>query len=109
MVTHYTRCAHKTHAFWAHYNHGPTYLDEGYPRHYPHRVAVLYHAINQALGLPVPADLTSGAITMRDPGQPRRTVDRPVEVRYKALTEYILDAAGSCQGVAAVSDRRGLN
>jgi hypothetical protein len=28
-------CHHLTHAWWAHYNHGPRYIDKGYPRHYP--------------------------------------------------------------------------
>jgi len=47
-------CHHKTHAFWAHYNHGPRYIDRGYPRHYPHRIAVLDHALATVMNVNPP-------------------------------------------------------
>jgi len=51
-VTKNVPCKHKTHGWWAHYNHGPRYIDKGYPRHYPHRVAVLDHAFATVLNSP---------------------------------------------------------
>jgi hypothetical protein len=89
------RCKHRSHAYWAHYNHGSFYISRGYPRHYPHRVAVLYHALASALGLPAP-ELHAGAITVRDPGRRPRTADRPVEPRYRILTDKILTVGGRC-------------
>jgi hypothetical protein len=91
-------CTHKNHAFWAHYNHGPRYIDKGYARHYPHRIAVLDHALAQVMNVPAP-ELTHGAITMRDPGTRERTADRPMEARYKKLCGQILSSA-SCAALA---------
>jgi hypothetical protein len=93
--TRYVRCKHRSHAYWAHYNHGSFYISRGHARHYPHRVAVLYHALAQALGLPAP-ELVTGPITVRDPGRRARTVDRPVEPRYRILTDKILTVGGRC-------------
>jgi hypothetical protein len=89
------RCKHRSHAYWAHYNHGSFYISRGYARHYPHRVAVLYHALAQVLGLPAP-ELSNGPITVRDPGRRPRTVDRPIEPRYRILTDKILTVGGRC-------------
>ena len=97
-VTKEVRCTHKNHGFWAHYNHGPRYIDKGYARHYPHRVAVLDHALAQVMNVPAP-ELTSGAITMHDPGKRDRTADRPMEPRYKKLCGQIL-SSNSCSAVA---------
>ena len=47
-VTKDVPCTHANHAFWAHYNHGPRYIDHGPARHYPHRVAVIDHALASA-------------------------------------------------------------
>jgi hypothetical protein len=91
-------CPHKTHAFWAHYNHGPLYIDHGPARHYPHRVAVLDYALARALDVEAP-ELT-GRITIRDPGQRARTPDRPVEERYRKLCRQIGEAGGLCGKVA---------
>ena len=92
-------CNHKTHAFWAHYNHGPRYIDKGYPRHYPHRIAVLDHALATVMNVQ-PPELAAGArISVRDPGKRERTADRPVEARYKKLCSEIL-STGSCSAVA---------
>lgn len=94
-----TRCKHRTHAYWAHYNHGPVYKSEGYARHYPHRVAVLYYALVKAMGMPVPKELQE-RLTIRDRGQRERTADRPVESRYKDLVEIIDASAGhSCRNL----------
>lgn len=95
-------CAHKTHAYWAHYNHGPRYLDHGPARHYPHRIAVLYHALAESMNVEAP-ELRSMAITVRDPGTRPRTFDRPVEERYRRLCDRIRDSGASCGKIAAVA------
>jgi hypothetical protein len=91
-------CDHKTHAWWAHYNHGPRYIAKGYPRHYPHRIAVLDHAFATVMNMPAP-ELTAGRITIHDPGKRERTVDRPLEPRYKKLYAQIL-SGGTCSAIA---------
>ncbi len=96
---HFRQCRHRTHAYWAHYNHGPLYKPTGYARHYPHRVAVLYHALVRALNASVPDELMGKNLTISDPGKRARTADRPVEDRYKSLTEHILEA-GTCRPIA---------
>ena len=90
------RCKHRDHAWWAHYNHGSFYIKKGYARHYPHRVAVLYSRLSRVLGVPAP-ELTSGRITMRDPGRRARTIDRPVETRYRVLYDKIGRVGGACE------------
>jgi hypothetical protein len=96
-VTKDVPCEHKTHAYWAHYNHGPRYIDKGYPRHYPHRIAVLDHAFATVMNVPAPE--LAGRITIHDPGKRERTVDRPLEPRFKKLCSQILQA-GSCGPLA---------
>jgi hypothetical protein len=98
QVTKNVPCHHETHAWWAHYNHGPRYIDKGYPRHYPHRVAVLDHAFATVMNTPTP-ELTSGRITIHDPGKRERTADRPLEPRYKKLYEQIV-SSGACAALA---------
>jgi hypothetical protein len=93
-------CNHATHAYWAHYNHGPRYIDKGTPRHYPHRVAVLYHSLAKALNVDAP-ELRTLRITMIDKGQKPRTPDRPVEKRYKEICERIQRVGGLCSPVAS--------
>jgi hypothetical protein len=97
-----TPCLHKTHAYWAHYNHGPRYIDHGYPRHYPHRVAVLDHALANVLHTDAP-ELQIARITMHDVGRRERTVDRPMEPRYRKLCSQIQSVAGSCGAVALMN------
>jgi hypothetical protein len=97
-VTKEVPCTHQNHAFWAHYNHGPRYIEKGYPRHYPHRIAVLDHALAQVMNAPAP-ELTQGHITIHDPGKRERTADRPLEPRYKKLCDQILSSS-SCSAVA---------
>ena len=97
-VTKDVPCTHKNHGFWAHYNHGPRYIDKGYARHYPHRIAVLDHALAQVMNVPAP-ELERGAITIHDPGKRERTADRPLEPRFKKLCEQIRSSA-SCSAVA---------
>jgi hypothetical protein len=93
-------CDHKNHGFWAHYNHGPRYIEKGYARHYPHRIAVLDHALAQVMNVPAP-ELTSGHITMRDPGKRERTPDRPLEPRFKKLCDQIHESSNaSCSALA---------
>jgi hypothetical protein len=98
-VTKDVPCRHKNHGFWAHYNHGPRYIDKGYARHYPHRIAVLDHALAQVMNVQAP-ELTSGAITIQDPGKRARTADRPMEPRYKKLCDQILTSHATCSAVA---------
>lgn len=88
-------CAHKTHAYWAHYNHGPRYIDRGPARHYPHRIAVLYYALSRAMHVDT-SDLTSMRLTVRDPGRRPRTADRPVEMRYQKLCQAIRSVGPIC-------------
>ncbi len=92
-------CKHKTHAYWAHYNHGPRYIGHGRPRHYPHRVAVIYYSLAQAMNLDAP-ELREMRITVNDPGLRPRTPDRPVERRYRELCAHIKNAGGVCGSVA---------
>jgi hypothetical protein len=86
------RCRHRTHAYWAHYNHGSFYISRGFPRHYGHRVGVLYYAFARTLGLP-DREVTTRPLTVRDPGGRVRTADRPVEARFRKLTQKIYRAA----------------
>jgi hypothetical protein len=88
-------CAHRTHAYWAHYNHGPRYIDRGPARHYPHRVAVLYYALARAMNIDT-TSLTSMHLTVTDPGKRRRTADRPVEARYQKLCQAIRGVGPVC-------------
>jgi hypothetical protein len=90
------RCRHATHAYWAHYNHGSRYIASGHPRHYPHRVAVLYFAFAKALGLSS-VELESRPITVVDRGLRPRTADRPVEPRYRTLFSKIRSVSGVCR------------
>jgi hypothetical protein len=90
-------CHHQTHAWWAHYNHGPRYIDKGYPRHYPHRVAVLDHALATVMNVDAPE--LKQRITIHDPGKRERSVDRPLEARFKKLYKQIL-STGSCAAIA---------
>ncbi len=100
----YVPCQHKTHAYWAHYNHGPVYIDHGSPRHYPHRIAVLYYALARAMDMDTSA-LTNTRLTVRDPGKRPRTADRPVEARYRKLCQQIHDAGSACSGVRTAALR----
>jgi hypothetical protein len=88
-------CTHKTHAYWAHYNHGPHYIDRGPARHYPHRVAVLYFALSRAMNIDT-TSLTSMRLTITDPGKRPRTADRPVEARYQKLCQAIRGVGPVC-------------
>jgi hypothetical protein len=92
-TTRLVRCRHANHAFWAHYNHGSFYIARGEARHYPHRVAVLYYALAQSLGLPHD-ELMNRPLTITDPGRRPRTADHPVEVRFRTLVDKIYTATG---------------
>jgi hypothetical protein len=89
-------CAHRTHAYWAHYNHGPRYIDHGPARHYPHRIAVLYYALARAMNVDA-SILSSTHLTITDPGRRKRTADRPVEARYQKLCQVIRNVTPDCQ------------
>jgi hypothetical protein len=102
-------CHHKTHAFWAHYNHGPVYIDHGPARHYPHRVAVLEYAIAQALNVEATELKQVPRITIHDKGQRERTADRPVEPRFRKLCGQIREVGGQCASVATLTSTTTLN
>jgi len=91
-------CTHKTHAWWAHYNHGPHYIAKGFARHYPHRIAVLANAVAKVMNVETPG--LRGTITMQDPGRPPRTLDKPVETRHRKLCAQIRQASGTCSQLA---------
>jgi hypothetical protein len=100
-------CAHRNHAYWAHYNHGPRYIDRGPARHYAHRVAVLYYALSRAMNIDTSA-LTAMHLTVRDPGKRVRTADRPVEPRYKKLCEAIRGVGPVCSERSTAQLKQGL-
>jgi hypothetical protein len=88
-------CSHRTHAYWAHYNHGPRYIDHGSARHYPHRIAVLYYALSRVMNVDTAA-LTAMRLTILDPGKRPRTADRPIEARYQKLCQAIRGVGPVC-------------
>jgi len=92
-------CHHLTHAWWAHYNHGPRYIDKGYPRHYPHRIAVLDHALATVMNTDAPE--LNRRITIHDPSKRERSIDRPLEQRFKKLYNQILSSS-SCSALAVL-------
>jgi hypothetical protein len=99
-VTKTVPCRHLTHAWWAHYNHGPRYIDKGYPRHYPHRIAVLDHALATVMNVDAPE--LKVRITVHDAGKRERTIDRPLEQRFKKLYNQILSSA-ACAPLALLN------
>jgi hypothetical protein len=98
-------CMHKTHAYWAHYNHGPRYIDRGPARHYPHRIAVLYYALARAMNIDTTL-LTSMRLTITDPGKRPRTADRPIEARYQKLCQAIRGVGPVCSDRATTAQLR---
>jgi hypothetical protein len=95
-------CTHKTHAYWAHYNHGPHYIDHGPARHYPHRIGVLYYALARTMGLDT-TEVTTTRLTVNDPGRRPRTFDHPVEARYQKLCQAIRDSKSACTSVTTAA------
>ena len=59
---------------------------------------MLDHALATVMNLPAP-ELHEGRITIHDPGKRERTADRPIEPRYKKLTNQIL-SSGTCSPLA---------
>ena len=94
------QCPHLDHAWWAHFNHGPRYIDHGPARHYPHRVAVLYAALLRSLDEPLTEEL-KGPITIADKGAKPRSIDKPVGDRQRRLVSLINASAGTCQKLAS--------
>ena len=105
----YVQCQHRNHAFWAHYNHGPLYIDHGFARHYPHRVAVLEYSLARALGVEAPELKEASRITIHDRGQRERTPDRPIEPRFRKLCSQIDEVGGQCSNVASLAAVHGIN
>jgi hypothetical protein len=103
-------CPHKNHAFWAHYNHGNVYIDKGFARHYPQRVAVLQNALARVLNVEATELKEIPSLTVRDRGERQRTADQPVEPRFRKLCSQILEVGGQCsQNVATLSVGRTVN
>jgi hypothetical protein len=98
----FVACAHKNHAYWAHYNHGPMYIDHGPARHYPHRIGVLYYALARTLGVDT-TEVTTTRLTVNDPGRRPRTFDHPVEARYQKLCQAIRDSKSACTGTTTAA------
>jgi len=98
----YVACPHKNHAYWAHYNHGPLYIDHGPARHYPHRIGVLYYALARTMGVDT-TEVTTTRLTVNDPGRRPRTFDHPVEARYQKLCQAIRDSKSACTGVTTAA------
>lgn len=88
-------CPHRNHAYWAHYNHGPRYIDHGPARHYPHRIAVLYYALARAMSADT-TEVTETRLTVKDPNQRQRTADRPIGFRYRKLCQSIREVGTAC-------------
>jgi hypothetical protein len=101
--TKYVYCQHKNHAFWAHYNHGLIYIDHGFARHYPQRVAVLQTALARALNVDAPELKQISRLTVRDRGERERTADRPVEPRFRKLCSQIAEVGGQCASMASLA------
>ena len=95
-------CAASTadHAYWAHYNHGSFYITRGYARHYPHRVAVLYHAPVAQCWAARARARASGPITMRDPGRRPRTSTGRSRPAIACCTDKIWRVGGRCPDAA---------
>jgi hypothetical protein len=93
-----TTCPHKEHPFYAHYNWGARMIETGPSRHYPHRVAVLYHAIAEAMHTDTPELV--GAHFVQDKGARPRRVDRPVGERQRRLFALISACQGHCEHFA---------
>ena len=91
----FVACAHKNHAYWAHYNHGPMYIDHGPARHYPHRIGVLYYALARIMGVDT-TEVTTTRLTINDRGRRPRTYDHPVEARYQKLCQAIRNSKSAC-------------
>ena len=81
-----TSCKHTTHPWWAHYNWGARVFNEGTPRNYPHRIAVLFNAFAQA----------SGGAAPELQGQ----VNSPIGARAKKLYAQVLSCSGACTVIA---------
>jgi len=95
-------CTHKTHAYWAHYNHGPRYIDHGPARHYPHRIGVLYYELARTIEADT-TEITTTRLTVNDRGRRPRTFDRPVEARYQKLCQAIRSSKSACTSVTTAA------
>jgi hypothetical protein len=98
LVREVRQCPHKAHPFYAHYNWGTRTIETGSPRHYPHRIAVLYHAIAEAMDTDAPELV--GVRFVQDKGSKPRRVDKPVGERQRRLFTLILSCQGHCERFA---------
>jgi hypothetical protein len=97
-----SRCRHRDHAYWAHYNHGERYISRGRARHYPHNVAVLYYSLARTLGWDT-SELATGQLSVRDPGAVVRTADHPVGDRFVKLCAAISATPAVCPMSPAIA------
>lgn len=98
LVREVKKCPHRNHPYFAHFNWGVRVIDTGPPRHYPQRIAVLYHFIAEAMGTDTPE--LDGVRFVQDKGSKPRRVDKPVGARQRRLCELIATCAGHCQRFA---------
>jgi hypothetical protein len=98
LVREVYNCPHKNHPAWAHYNWGTRTIETGPARHYPHRVAVLAHAIAEAMDTDAPELV--GIRFVQDKGSKPRRVDKPVGERQRRLFGLILSCQGHCERFA---------
>jgi hypothetical protein len=93
-------CAHRDHAWWAHYNHGTRYIKHGEARFYPHHVAVLQDVLADGLGLdrePVTRRYTLAGLQRAGRLGAERYVQLVSRIR-SALTRNTLAAATTAPG-----------
>jgi len=96
-----SRCLHRDHPWFAHYNWGDKVFTTGTPKRYPLRVAVLWKAIADKLALRRP-EIDSLRFS-KDNGK-LAMLDSPIGIRSKELVRKIrFQALYSCSGDALVN------
>jgi hypothetical protein len=90
-------CAHRDHAYWAHYNHGTHFISHGQARLYPHHVAVLQDALAETLGLD--RELASPHYTLRS----LQRAEGAGAQRYLQLSAMIRAESALCPAVPALA------
>jgi hypothetical protein len=98
----YVPCGHRTHAYWAHYNHGPVYISRAPARYYPHRVAALQLALAEALNVEATLPQQLSRLTARGKGALPRTLERPAGARIRKLCSQIREGGSQCAPVATL-------
>jgi hypothetical protein len=92
-------CAHRDHAYWAHYNHGTHFISQGPARLYPHHVAVLQDALADSLRLD--RELATRRYTLKG-------LERPDARRYLELCSLIRSSSVTCPALPALAEQPAL-